>query len=78
MSHRRGCVSLSGIPSLLIAVGGFDGSVLDVCEKYLGSLNKWVELTCLNSARQWSGSVVLSTKKAYCFGGGSEGDKKLN
>ena len=34
MNHKRGAVSLSGLPSQLIALGGWNGDSLSTCEKY--------------------------------------------
>ena len=31
--------------------------------------NKWNELPQINTARGWAGSVLLSEKQVFCFGG---------
>ena len=75
MSHKRGALSLSGLPSELIALGGWrEGNSLQNCEKYLMVNNTWVGLPPLNIPRQWPGSILLKSKRAFCFCG-SQGNK---
>ena len=69
MNHRRRSLSLSGQASLLIALGGYNGSLLKVCEKYTVYLNKWKEFPPLNTGRAWSGSILLQSMRAFCFCG---------
>ena len=65
----RLAVSLSGLPSQLIALGGYNGVSLKICEQYSVSANKWSELAPLNTARSLPGSVLLPSKRAFCFCG---------
>ena len=68
MIHQRESLSLSGVTSLLFALGGEkDGEELKVCEKYSLDLNKWSRLPPLNAAR--TRPIVLNTKRAFCFCG---------
>ena len=69
MKNERECVSLSGLPSQLIAVGGWNQDDLNICEKYFVSRNKWVRFPPLNTARKWPGSIVLQCERAFCFCG---------
>ena len=69
---------MSGLPSELIALGGFNERDLKICEKYLVFSNKWKALPPLNTARQMPGSILLSSQKAFCFCGILEDSKKLN
>ena len=71
MAKERSRLSLSGIPSLLIALGGgCHREMLKTSEKYNVDLNKWSVLAPLNSAREWPGSILLkSSMIAFCFSG---------
>ena len=78
ISQSRSCPSLNGLPSELIAIGGWNGDNLTACEKYIVNSNKWIELPSLNTARQWPGSILLSSKKAFCFCGSLAPNYYLN
>ena len=69
MNQRREKASLSGVFSQLICLGGQNFEILKVCETYLINLDKWTALPQLNRARYLPGSVVLQSKKAFCFCG---------
>ena len=73
MKLKRSSASLSGLSDLLITVGGvigdWDALGLSSCEKYEVSRNKWGAIGALNTPRYWSGSVVLNSRKAFCFCG---------
>ena len=63
MKKRRDSFSLSGSPSELIAIGGVAmREVVTTCETFLVSLNKV-------APRGWPGSILLQSRRAYCFGG---------
>ena len=62
-------MSLSGLPSLFIALAGYNGTNIKASEKYFVNSNKWVCLPPLNIARQWPGSILLKSKRAFCFSG---------
>ena len=51
---------------------------IKTCEKYFVGLNKWVGLPLLNVARRWPGSVVLESKRVFCFCGTQGGKEHLN
>ena len=51
MKNKRCHVSLSGLPSQMLSLGGWNQENLKVCEKYLMERNKWIELPPLNTAR---------------------------
>ena len=78
MNHKRDSVSLSGLPFQFIALGGWNAGNLKTCEKYLVSINKWEGLPPLNTGRQWPGSILLKSKRAFCFCGGYNKDTDLN
>ena len=42
---------------------------MKVCEKYNVDKNKWSGLAPLNSAREWPGSILLKSLRAFCFCG---------
>ena len=66
---KRG-VSLSGLLSQLIAVGGSnDTRELKICEKYSVITNKWIGLPPLNTSRLKPGSIVLESMRSFCFCG---------
>ena len=70
LKHKRGYISLSGLKFELIALGGENGARLFYCcEKYLVSSNKWVELPRLNQVRYYPRSVLLPSRKTFCFCG---------
>lgn len=78
MKLKRQAGSLSGLPSLLIALGGVcQTGFLKTCEKYEVSSNKWARLPALNTARYLPGSILLETKRAFCFCGG-QGDHRFS
>ena len=60
---------MCGLPSLLIVLGGNNEKDLKICEKYFVNLNKWTGLPPLSTARQWPGSVLLESKRAFSFCG---------
>ena len=70
-SSRR-ALSLCGLPSLLLSLGGWNEGQLTTCEKYLISSNKWKGLPGLSTARMRAGSVLLQSQKAFCFCGTQE------
>ena len=72
MSQIRQTVSLSGLASLLVALGGWNNyKYLKICEKFFViMMNKWIGLPSLNSARFWPGSLLLQSKRVFCFCGG--------
>ena len=85
MEFKRGYLSLSGVIPQLIAIGGMDkeygvytSNVLNVCEMYSITLNKWTRLPGLNLARCLPGTILLESKKAFCFCGRQEGYTNLN
>ena len=69
MSQARKSLSISGLCDNLIAFGGFCKHSLAICEKYLVAQNKWSSLPTLNTARYSPGSILVASKRAYCFGG---------
>ena len=79
MSQERSDLSLSGLPSLLIAIGGCtDARNLKVCERYRIDLNMWRRAPPLNTARASPGSIVLQSKRAFCFCGRQGAERDLN
>ena len=70
MKSHRCVLSLSGLPTDLIALGGtHESAVTSASEKYSLSRNKWSELPRLNLARAIPGSVLLPSMRAFCFCG---------
>ena len=69
MSIERGALSVSGLSTQLIALGGFNIDNLKTCEKYLMASNKWEGVASLNTGRQWPGSILLKSLRAFCFCG---------
>ena len=70
MSLGRSSASLSGLSSWLIVLGGFNqDDNLSCCEQYQVASNKWGGLSCLNISRQWPGSILLKSMRAFCFCG---------
>ena len=61
---------MSGISSQLIALAGWNFRNLKVCENYRVIPKKWVVLPALNAARFWPESILLNSKRAFCFCGG--------
>ena len=70
MKYKRASVSLSGLPTRLIAIGGKqEGGSTMVCEEYFVSLNQWHKLPSLPSPRSASGTILLKSRKAFSFCG---------
>ena len=71
MKQSRYLLSLTGLHSQLLAIAGVgdSNSILKVCEKYLASQNKWIDLPPLNIPRYEPGSILLPSKRAFCFCG---------
>ena len=69
LTDQRAGGSLSGLPSELIAIGGFSKKAVSICEKYLTACNKWRGLPPLKAPRHLPGSALLETKRAFCFCG---------
>ena len=78
MRKERGMLSVSGLQSVLVAVGGWNQHSLDDCEKFLIRVNKWRELPPLNAARFRCGTVLLQSWQAFCFCGSEKADRDLN
>ena len=75
LSCRKSSLSLSGIATELIALGGYSNqNRLRTCDKYIIAINKWERLPSLNKARGFPGSLLLKSRKAFCFGGYSGKD----
>ena len=69
MQYQRGFVSLSGLSSQLLALGGWNARSLEYCEKFTITSSKWNALPSLKTPRVWPGSVMLPSKKVFCFYG---------
>ena len=70
MKIQRGSASLSGLPHLLIAIGGMNKQDFrKECELYSVKTNKWGVLPQLNAARYQPGSILLQSMRAFCFSG---------
>ena len=79
MDQKRSYLSLSGLPSELNALGGWNGSkALVCCEKYTMKTNKWAGLPPLNIGRQLAASILLPSKRAFCFCGAQQLKLSLN
>ena len=78
MKRERWGLSLSGLPSQLTAIGGFNSNPLKNCEIYNVATNKWSELGPRNSPRLASGSINLECMRVLCFCGLLEIDKPVN
>ena len=76
MNGKRASVSLTGLPSQILAIGGLNQKCLRRCENYDIRSNKWLELPLLNEARKLPGSILLGSLRALCFCGYR--DSKLN
>ena len=51
---------------------------MKVCEKHDTDMNKWSELPPLKITRFWSGSVLLKSKRVFCFCGGKGDEEWIN
>ena len=51
---------------------------MKVCEKYDIDTNKWSGLPPLNTARYLPGSVLLKSRRAFCFSGVNQKDEFHN
>ena len=69
LKKERESLSLCGTSSELIALGGRDRKYLQNCEMYFTSSNKWVDLPSLNIGWKSPGSLLLQSKRAFCFCG---------
>ena len=69
MSQQRSGPSLAGLPAGLVALGGANVELLQVCELYLGSVNKWEPLPPLKTARWRAGGCLLPSLRVFCFCG---------
>ena len=80
MKLSRGGVSLSGLTSALIALGGVgqEDDNLKTCEIYTRASNKWSDLPVLNVERHWPGSVMFKSRKIFCFCGSQDFEQDLN
>ena len=63
MKYERIGLSLSGLASHLIAVGGWNHKILYVCEKYSIARNQWAELPSLVAHCEAPGSLILGSNK---------------
>lgn len=72
MAYPRIGVSLSGLPTRQVAIGGFHGRRLKTSEMYMVAQNKWVVLPPLNTAVHFPGSALLESLRAFRFGGFEE------
>ena len=75
MKSKRYSLSLTGLPSLLLAIAGLNEDSLSTCEQYSVILNQWSETPSLKTARQWPGSILLPSMRAFCFCGLPETDE---
>ena len=79
MKHKRAGLSLSGVSSQFIALGGLRFmQVLPICETYLVAANKWAPFPSLNEAWFLSGSVLLPGLRAFCFCGAATLQDRFN
>ena len=78
MEYKRNALSLSGYSKELMALGGWDRKNLKIGEKYLVSVNKWVELPPLNIGRHFPGSLLLKSRRAFCFCGSHGPQNRVN
>lgn len=70
MSEGRSSVSISGLPSQFICVGGWNQEgCIRKAEQYFVRQDKWIALPPLNHARHWPASCVLESRRAFCFCG---------
>ena len=70
LSERKESFSLSGSPSLLVAVGGYKGGrVTKKCEQYVTRRNSWRGLPSLNKERRGCGTCLSKNERVLCFGG---------
>ena len=69
LKHHRSGFSLSGLPSDLIAIGGWNWDNIKTCEKYSVATNKWTGLPSLNASRLWPASILLVSMRSFCFSG---------
>ena len=77
MKSKRNFLSLAGLTSHLISLGGWRGRPLKASEKYKVGSNKWSHLPSLVAGRCFSGSILLKSMRAFTFCG-SLGSKQLN
>ena len=76
--HPRSHVSLSGACYYLLALGGRNKIDLNNCEIYCLITNKWKAFSNLKTPRNLSGSVILSSMKAFSFCGFNQAHSILN
>ena len=69
MPTKRDSISLTGISTKLIALGGWQEKTLREVEQYLIIFDKWINLPKLNIARQSPGSCIVNTNNLFCFAG---------
>ena len=69
LSWKRKCCSLSGLPSHLVAIAGYNYELLNTCEHFYVAVNKWADLPSFNFTWTWPGSVRLKSMTAFCFCG---------
>ena len=69
LPHRRDAISLSGLTSVLVALGGGYDSPLGICDIYSIPSNNWKALPPLVTPRSAPGGCLLPSLRAYCFCG---------
>ena len=72
-------ISMCGISSFMLAIGGYSGSYFyKFCEMVMINSNKRKLLPRLRAAREWPASCVLRSRQAFCFFGSQGHHLKLN
>ena len=69
MNFTRSQVSLSGFRLVSLQLGRCNGNTLRICERYLTSSDKWLNLPPLNIASQFTGSFLSQSLRCFCFCG---------
>ena len=78
MKHPRSMLSLCGLPSLLLAIGGTSKTgLLRNCDSYSTRSRHWRDLPWLSESDRFEpGGCLLESRRAFCFCGKKfEGDK---
>ena len=69
MNHSRCGLTICGIGSLLLGIGGYNKFSLRDVEQYTIPFDKWSPLPRLKSSRVYAGACVLPSLRVFVFCG---------
>ena len=74
--QKRDAVSLCGLSYFLVALGGCNQTPLSICDLY--SIESWTSLPPLLEPKYGVGSVMVESKRVFCFCGTRGRNQRLH